>query len=208
MDISGIRNFVFDIDADTYPWIDPRDVIGIDADASKALYKKIWYGRRSRSQCQYYTSEEQTNPESDASMLFDYIRRGISSWINFKSDGEKISKELSEINTIKIIEIAIFFVHHLGYPMAGGILTSEAKLVSSALENKEIFSLYKLAFEEESEAHLKWCLQDNFLDFFGYLPVFENVHNKTNWSGLSEKDLSYLEHLHHHRMLVPGFGAP
>jgi hypothetical protein len=65
--------------------------------------------------------------------------------------------------------------------------------------NKEIFVLYKAAFEEEDDPHLKYCLQENFLEFFGYIPAFDEGSSR-NWGGLSEEDIEYIKYLHYHRL--------
>jgi hypothetical protein len=57
--------------------------------------------------------------------------------------------------------------------------------------NKEIFVLYKAAFEEEDDPYLKSCLQDNFLEFFGYIPAFDEGSSR-NWGGFLKKTYSIL----------------
>jgi len=207
MNIEEIRKLSFESGNELYPWIDPEQVTGIDYDASKALYKEIWYGERSQVESQrqsYFLDEDKGDPECDAKRLFDYVDADVSWWVYFIASRQDMPEELSSITTIKVIKASIFFIRCLGYPTAGGVLSSMVKPYSNSDMNKQIFDSYKTAFEEETEPHLKWCLQDNFLDFFGYLPAFDDVHSTTNWSGLHESDLAYLKHLHLNRISEPG----
>ncbi|EBS7636845.1 hypothetical protein CDR68_24595 [Salmonella enterica] len=203
MNINDIKELL--MDDDNYPqWVNPVEVTGIDYDASKKLYKKIWYNSRSSSESMSLINVEQYDPQSEAKILLNYVSKVLSWWGYFyDKEKDRMPDVLSKITAIDIIKASIFFIQYLGYPIAGGIISIEAKSRSHPNENEEIFHLYKSAFETESEPHLKWCLQDNFLEFFGYIPNFDDVYNDRNWNGLSEQNLAYLNYLHKHRITEP-----
>jgi hypothetical protein len=194
MNIKELKAFSFSEDGEIRPWVDPASVTGLNYEASKAFYKEQW--RKSRSGALYSGN----TTENNTTKLHDYISECASWWCNLKEDGCAIPEALCGVNPIALVKADIFFLRYLGYYYPGWICDT-AKRHSDITMNKEIFVLYKTAFEEESEPYIKYCLQENFLEFFGYIPVFDEGSGR-NWEGLSEEELQYLRHLHRHRLLV------
>jgi hypothetical protein len=195
MEISEIKKISFDIPYVVRPWIDPEDVTGIDHKASKEFYKNIWNSPPS-------PNPEQYDPVCDTKILFTYIDDNVNAWSFGKKQIDEMPEELIDLNALKITKAGVFFIRCLGYYLGGQSLINKAKFYSDITMNKLIYNLLRDAFEKETEPYLKWTLQDCFLEFFGYLPVYDTAAS-INWNGLSEEDLRYIKYLNAHRMNVP-----
>jgi hypothetical protein len=194
MHINDLKPFTFDADGEIRPWIDPESVTGIDYAAWRAFYKEHWLYRELH---RLYLTDE---PETEIKKLYDYVSECASWWDYHKSVDEPMPEALSAVDSLALSRADVFFLRRLGF-FYSDCMYNLASNHSNETLNKKIFTLYQTAFEEETEPYVKFCLQMRFLEFFGYIPAFEEGASR-NWDGLSEADLQYLKDQHCHRMLV------
>jgi hypothetical protein len=193
MHIDKIREIVQLMDREIYPLpcISPEDVEGIDFQKSKIHNIKISYA----------IDEGEFNfdsPDCDevTDVLSDYVFRYVSQWSYFyKKKCEPMPQNVEEICVTKIAEWAVFFIRKLGYLSGGGGLMIGVNHLSSYEFNKEVFLIFKTAFEEEEDPLSKVCLRELLLEFFGW---DEDIKEECalNHGGLSEEDITYLRKLY------------
>jgi hypothetical protein len=197
MHINEIGKILQLMDMESYsipPCFSPENVESINFQASKIRNLKISYALRDG-----LLDFEDPDCDPVTEVLFDCIERYVSGWRYYYEDNyEQMPPYLTGISVVKIAKWTVFFIRTLGYAGGGrlmlGINCVPSRELNKGASNKEVFLIFKTAFEEEDPLS-KVRLRELLLEFFGW---DENIKEECalNHEGLSDEDITYLRKLY------------